>query len=162
MAGILGQAEPQAFSSCGVWMQMPTIFCQAGEGDDEWKMRDSGGAHGNSQNRYDAQRALGKNGAQINSVLIVGVKPVDPCQRQFLSATLNSSNHASFPAPSFAPRATYGRSVDGGVSIAPRPSQPNGGGSSATADSKGLRAAGAIASPAKSVVSKVIDLMFGI
>ncbi|KAK8935527.1 hypothetical protein KSP39_PZI013111 [Platanthera zijinensis] len=138
------------FEKCGaVLKHIP------GPGDANWM-------HILYQNRYDAQRALGKNGAQINSVLIVGVKPVDPCQRQYLSVTLNSSNHASFPAPSFAPRATYGRSVDGGASIAPRPSQPNGGRSSATADSKGLRAAGAIASPAKSVLSKVIDLMFGI
>lgn len=137
------------FEKCGtVLKHIP------GPGDANWM-------HILYQNRYDAQRALGKNGAQINSVLIIGVKPVDPSQRQYLSESLNGSNHASFPVSSFAPRATYGRRVDGGTSIAPRTNQPNGG-VAAAADSKGLRAAGAIASPAKSVVSKVIDLMFGI
>ena len=37
------------------------------------------------QNRSDAQKALNKNGMQLNGVLIVGVKSLDPIQRQALN-----------------------------------------------------------------------------
>ncbi|XP_020585090.1 nuclear pore complex protein NUP35 [Phalaenopsis equestris] len=129
--------------------------------------RDANWMHILYQNRYDARRALGKNGAQINSVLIIGVKPVDYAQRQYLDERLNSSNHASLLIPSFSPRTTYGRSTSSsiaasGIGVTARPNTHlNGGGAFAT-DGKGQRSTGAIASPAKSVVSKVMDLMFGI
>ncbi|KAL0906188.1 hypothetical protein M5K25_024662 [Dendrobium thyrsiflorum] len=127
--------------------------------------RDANWMHVLYQNHYDAQRAIGKNGAQINSVLIIGVKPVDYAQRQYLDERHNSSNQASLLIP-FTPRTSYSRSTSasmasGGVVSARPNSHLNGGGASAT-DSKGQRPTGAIASPAKSVVSKVIDLMFGI
>ncbi|PKA63389.1 hypothetical protein AXF42_Ash005284 [Apostasia shenzhenica] len=126
--------------------------------------RDANWMHILYQNRYDAQRALGKNGTQINSVLIVGVKAVDPVQRLYLHEMLTNSSHGSFMNYSFTPRSTFGRmgsstliASDAGTRLK---SLPNGG-SSAAVDGKGQRSNGAIASPAKSMVSKFIDLMFG-
>ncbi|CAA6666035.1 unnamed protein product [Spirodela intermedia] len=93
-------------------------------------------------NRYDAQKALLKNGTQINSVLIVGVKAVDPSQRGFLNEKPNGGSQIGFMVslPSQAPTRKG--------AAHPPPSA--------------AAAAGAIASPAKSVVSKIMDLMFGI
>ncbi|KAM0945740.1 putative RNA-recognition motif (RRM) domain, nucleoporin, NUP53 [Dioscorea sansibarensis] len=122
--------------------------------------RDANWMHILYQNRYDAQKALQKNGMHINSVLIVGVKPVDHMQRQYLDAKINSSGLGGFTA-SLHPLSANGRSSDvfaiGGTS---RPSYLKAS-TTATADSK-PKSNGAIASPAKSVVSKVMDLMFGV
>ena len=52
------------------------------------------------QNRSDAQRALRKNGMQINGVLIVGVKPVDPMQRKALNEILNNDGFRTLHPPS--------------------------------------------------------------
>ncbi|KAL1298222.1 hypothetical protein AAHE18_18G016900 [Arachis hypogaea] len=41
------------------------------------------------------QKALNKNGMQLNGVLIVGVKPLDPMQRQALDERLNHQNDNS-------------------------------------------------------------------
>ncbi|KAG0502386.1 hypothetical protein HPP92_002458 [Vanilla planifolia] len=120
--------------------------------------RDANWMHILYQNGYDARRALAKNGVQINSVLIVGVKPVDPLQRQYLNEKLESSKHGGMVLPTFAPRAIYGRSS----SSASRPNGLANGGLATSIDGKGQRSTGSIASPAKSVVSKVVDLMFGI
>ncbi|KAI4387400.1 hypothetical protein MLD38_005238 [Melastoma candidum] len=102
------------------------------------------------QSRSDAQKALNKNGIQINGVLIVGVKPIDPIQRQALDE--RSKNQGFLPLPP-----STGRTFD---PIPPRSSSnpssiPNGNASS-------RQSGGAIASPAKSVVSKIMDLMFGV
>ncbi|KAJ6838589.1 putative nuclear pore complex protein NUP35 [Iris pallida] len=58
--------------------------------------RDANWMHILYQNSYDAQKAVGKNGMQLNSALIVGVKPVDPVQRQYLNEKLNGSAHGGF------------------------------------------------------------------
>lgn len=52
------------------------------------------------QNRADAQKALSKNGMQINEVLMVGVKPVDPMQRQALDERANKPGFMTLPPPS--------------------------------------------------------------
>ncbi|XP_077211281.1 mitotic phosphoprotein N' end (MPPN) family protein [Tasmannia lanceolata] len=103
------------------------------------------------QHRFDAQKALSKNGMQINGVLIVGVKPVDPVQRQFLNEKL-STNQGFMALPL---QQSGGSMAAGPLNASPRPHYLQ------TSDSN-RRSAGAIASPAKSVVSKVMDLMFGI
>jgi len=111
------------------------------------------------QNRYDAQKALGKNGVQLNSVLIIGVKPVDPVQRQYLNERLNSSTPGGFMV-SLPPQSTSAKSADlNPVAASHRPHYLQNGGTAT--NNGGRRATGAIASPAKSVVSKVMDLMFG-
>lgn len=102
------------------------------------------------QNRSDAQKALGKNGMQINGVLIVGVKPLDPMQRQALNERLNSQGFMTLPPPS-------GRNSElNSLRASPRPYYLQNGNTSAR------QSGGAIASPTKSVVSKIMDLMFGI
>lgn len=110
------------------------------------------------QNKYDAQKALGKNGMQLNSVLIIGVKPVDPVQRQYLNERLNSP-HGAFMV-SLPPQSATKKPA--GLSPAAASSHPqylqNDG---TTTTDVGHRSTGAIAVPAKSVVSRVMDLMFG-
>lgn len=103
------------------------------------------------QNRSDAQKALSKNGTQINGVLIVGVKPLDPMQRQSLNDKLNNQGFMPLPLPSST------KTTELNASRAPsRPYYLQNG--SATVRHSG----GAIASPTKSLVSKVMDLMFGV
>lgn len=102
------------------------------------------------QNRSDAQKALSKNGMQINGVLIVGVKPLDPMQRQALNERLNNQGFMTLPPPASS------RSLESNPSrVSPRPYYLQNGGNA-------RQSSGAIASPAKSVVSKIMDLMFGV
>ena len=111
------------------------------------------------QNRHDAQNALRKNGVQLNSVLIIGVKPVDPVQHQYLNERLNGNTHGGFMV-SLPPQSPAVKSAAlNPVAASPHPCYPQNGGT--TANDGGHRATGAIASPAKSVASKVVDLMFG-
>ncbi|KAL2493136.1 Nuclear pore complex protein [Abeliophyllum distichum] len=49
------------------------------------------------QNRFDARKALSKNGMEINGVLIVGVKLVDPMERQTLNERLNYQGFMPLP-----------------------------------------------------------------
>ncbi|CAG7877414.1 unnamed protein product [Brassica rapa] len=104
------------------------------------------------QNRSDAQKALSKTGMMINGVVIVGVKPVDPIQRQALNERLNNQGFMPLPPPSSTRdtefNAAWGASsrphyLQNGSAFSP---QPNG---------------GAMAVPSKSMVSKFVDLMFG-
>nr|XP_010915415.1 nuclear pore complex protein NUP35 isoform X2 [Elaeis guineensis] len=113
------------------------------------------------QSRYDAQKALAKNGVQLNSILIIGVKTVDPQQHQYLNESLNSSYHGGFMV-SLPSEATAGMSSAPRSQLGPpsRPYHLQNGSTAATKDSE--RRAGAIASPRKSIVSKVMDLMFGL
>ncbi|XP_020269281.1 nuclear pore complex protein NUP35-like [Asparagus officinalis] len=110
--------------------------------------RDANWMHILYQNRYDAQKALAKNGAQLNSVLIIGVKPVDPSQRQYLNEKVSINSNGGFmgslPSQSASKRSSTLSSV---------PLVKDGG---------GHRSTGAVASPVKSVVSRVMDLMFGL
>ncbi|KAK4269334.1 hypothetical protein QN277_022504 [Acacia crassicarpa] len=108
--------------------------------------RDSNWIHILYQNRSDAQKALTKNGMQINGALIVGVKSLDPLQRQALNERLANQGFMPLPPPSA--RTTEGNKFGS-------PSYLQNGNTSA-------RQTGAIASPAKSVVSKIMDLMFGV
>lgn len=102
------------------------------------------------QNHADAQKALNKNGMQINGILIVGVKPVDPMQRQALNERLNNQGFMPLPPPT-------SRSTD----LVPHRSSPHPYYLQNGTSSKN-QSGGAIASPAKSVVSKIMDLMFGV
>ncbi|KAL2939886.1 Nuclear pore complex protein NUP35 [Bienertia sinuspersici] len=102
------------------------------------------------QNRADARKALNKNGTQINGVLIVGVKLVDPSQRQALDERATNQGFMTLHGSS------SGFSSDQAPSQAiARPYYLQNGSNAAKQSS-------AIASPAKSVVSRVMDLMFGV
>lgn len=102
------------------------------------------------QNRSDAHKALNKNGVQINGVLIVGVKPVDPMHRQALDEKINNPGFMVIPpVPS---RTTELLATRGPVRTY---NLQNG-------NSNARQSGGTIASPSKSLVSKVMDLMFGV
>jgi nuclear pore complex protein Nup53 len=105
-----------------------------------------------------AQKALMKHAHQLNSVLIIGVKPVDPWQRQYLNENTkeNYQGSATVPFPS-QPVAASAFATRNGLAPLHSNSMPNG---SCHESSRG--ASGAIASPAKSVLSKAMDLMFGL
>lgn len=108
------------------------------------------------QNHADAQKALSKNGMQINGVLLVGVKPVDPMQRHALNERLNNNNQGFVPLPPpFA--AGSGKTTPESIpSFRTSHYLQNGSGNG------GRHSAGSVAEPTKSVVSKVMDLMFGV
>lgn len=102
------------------------------------------------QNRSGAQKALNKDGIQINGVLIVGVKPLDPMQRQALNERLNNQGFIPLPLPS-------ARNSEASTSKAlSRPYYLQNGNTTTR------QTGGTIASPTKSLASKIIDLMFGV
>ncbi|KAL8458328.1 hypothetical protein ACS0TY_035999 [Phlomoides rotata] len=113
--------------------------------------RDANWMHILYQNRSDAQKALSKNGMDINGVLIIGVKPVDPMQRQGLNDRLNNQGFMTL-----APASSNKNAESNGFKISPYPYYLQNGGSSAR------QSAGNMATPAKSVLSKLTDLMFGV
>ncbi|XP_076898347.1 nuclear pore complex protein NUP35-like [Bidens hawaiensis] len=112
--------------------------------------RDSNWMHILYQSRFDAQKALSKNGMQLNGAVIIGVKPVDPMQRQSLSDRLHNQGFMPMAPPTTTLKtdpiafnaSTRGYNLDGPMNV------PQSGGT--------------VAIPAKSMVSKVVDLMFGL
>lgn len=102
------------------------------------------------QNRFDAQKALSKNGTQINGVLLVGVKPLDPMQRQALDERHYNQGFMTLPPPS---------TKNSELNTYKAPTRPyyfqNG-------NTSVRQSGGAIASPTKSLASKIMDLMFGV
>ncbi|KAL3690538.1 hypothetical protein R1sor_016847 [Riccia sorocarpa] len=133
-------AVMREFEKCG-----PILTQVSGPGGANW-------IHIQYQNPYDAQKALQKNGIQLNGALIVGVKPLDPLQRQ---ALLDKIQRGGQPFTAPVPRQTskiYNASgKPSSWSQAPQPSE------SGTVS----RSVAAIASPAKSTLSKLVDIVFG-
>ncbi|KAH7547234.1 hypothetical protein FEM48_Zijuj01G0288100 [Ziziphus jujuba var. spinosa] len=113
--------------------------------------RDANWMHILYQNRSDAQKALSKNGMQINGILIVGVKPLDPMQRQALNDRLNNQGFMTLPPPSSAKNAEFNA-----LRASSHPHYLQNGNTTVR------QSGGAIASPTKSLVSKIVDLMFGV
>ncbi|KAJ9568344.1 LOW QUALITY PROTEIN: hypothetical protein OSB04_004310, partial [Centaurea solstitialis] len=107
--------------------------------------RDSNWMHVLYKSRYDAQKALSKNGMQLNGALIIGVKPVDPMQRQNLSDRLHTQGFMPLPPP---------KSDSVAFKANARPNYHQNG------PTNTAQSGGTMASPAKSVVSKIVDLMF--
>ncbi|KAJ3702260.1 hypothetical protein LUZ61_005965 [Rhynchospora tenuis] len=108
------------------------------------------------QSRYDAQKALAKHGLQLNNLLIIGVKQVDPLQCRYLNESSAERAPSPLPLTTISPLPANGPQS---VSALPQISfnlQNN------SITEKTRNASGAIASPSKSVVSRVLDLMFGI
>ncbi|XP_071731907.1 nuclear pore complex protein NUP35-like [Rutidosis leptorrhynchoides] len=112
--------------------------------------RDSNWMHILYQSRFDAQKALSKNGMQLNGALIIGVKPVDPILRQ--SLTDRQHNQGFMPLP---PPTTARKSDPIAFNASARSYHQNG-------NTNTSQSTGTMASPAKSVVSKIVDLMFGL
>lgn len=104
------------------------------------------------QNRADAHKALSKNGVPVNGVLIVGVKPVDPIQRQALNERANNQGFMPLPPPSYSLNSEQSL-----LNTGARPYYLQNG-----TTTNAVKQSGAIAFPEKSLVSKVMDLMFGV
>ncbi|XP_022724030.1 nuclear pore complex protein NUP35-like [Durio zibethinus] len=110
--------------------------------------RDANWMHILYLNRSDAQRALSKNRMQINGALIVGVKPVDPMQREALNERLNNQGFMTLPPPS-------SRTSEPSNFQPSRPHYLKNGNTNAR------QSGGAIANPTKSLGTKVMELLFG-
>lgn len=126
------------FEKCGVILKHVP-----GPGEANWM-------HILYQNRSDALKALSKNGMQINGILIIGVKTLDPMQRQALDDRFNNQGFMTLPPPS---TKTGELNAVGGLS---RPYYLQNGNTNVR------QSGGAIASPTKSLASKIMDLMFGV
>ncbi|KAF8715763.1 hypothetical protein HU200_026711 [Digitaria exilis] len=123
--------------------------------------RDGNWIHVLYQRSYDARKALQKNGIQLSSGLIVGVKPIDPVHRQQLDERLIGNNQGGFmvnlPSKSLALKST---GASNQLGTFPRPYDPKAN-TNVNRDA-GRRATGIVAAPAKSIVTNVMDLIFGI
>lgn len=126
------------FEKCGVILKHVS-----GPGDANWM-------HILYQNHYDAQKALQKNGMQINGILIIGVKYVDPRQRMALTEKTNNSLM-------ILPPESHGRAlaVNPSTKALSRPYYLQ-------SNEPIQRPQSTMASPSKSTISKIVDLMFGI
>ncbi|PQQ17458.1 nuclear pore complex protein NUP35 [Prunus yedoensis var. nudiflora] len=113
--------------------------------------RDANWMHILYQNYFDAQKALSKNGMQINGALIIGVKPLDPMQRHALNERINNQGFMTLP-----PQPAMKHAELNASRAPPRSYYLQNGNTSAR------QSGGSIASPTKSMVSKVMDLMFGV
>ncbi|GMI93781.1 hypothetical protein like AT3G16310 [Hibiscus trionum] len=110
--------------------------------------RDANWMHILYSKRSDAQRALGKNGMQINGVLIVGVKPVDPMQREALNGRLNNQGFMTLPS-------TSSRTSELNNFRPPRPYHLQ------NANANARQSEGPLAVPAKSLGNKVMEYLLG-
>ncbi|TQD95456.1 hypothetical protein C1H46_018941 [Malus baccata] len=112
--------------------------------------RDANWMHILYQSYSDAQKALSKNGMQINGALIIGVKPLDPMQRHALNERVNNQGFMTFP-----PQPSMKHAEVNASRAPPHPYYLQ------NVNTSTQKSGGVIASPAKSLVSKVMDLMFG-
>ncbi|XP_062181500.1 nuclear pore complex protein NUP35-like [Phragmites australis] len=137
------------FEKCGVILRH-----HSGPRDGNW-------IHILYQRTYDARKALQKNGIQLSSGLIVGVKPIDPVHRQQLDERFTGSNQGGFmvslPSKSLALKSTGASNQLGAL---PRPYDPKAN-TNVNRDA-GRPATRSVAAPAKSIVTNVMDLIFGI
>ncbi|KAG0573364.1 hypothetical protein KC19_VG171900 [Ceratodon purpureus] len=120
----------------------PLVDYVSGPGGANW-------VHIQYQNRLDAKKALLKDGMMLNGSLIVGVKSLDPSQRQVLT------DRRKQPASMTMARRTTGwgaANTSGQASQRPYYVQRT---------ENGPRSAGVLATPAKSTVSKFVDFVFG-
>ncbi|KAM0879153.1 hypothetical protein ACQ4PT_034466 [Festuca glaucescens] len=113
------------------------------------------------QHSYDARKALQRNGIQLSSGVIIGVKHIDPTHRQQLDDRFTGLNQGGFmvslPSKSLALKSTGASNRLGAL---PRPYDPKS--STNVVRDAGRRATGSVAAPAKSIVTNVMDLIFGI
>ncbi|KAG0594320.1 hypothetical protein M758_UG066500 [Ceratodon purpureus] len=126
----------RAFEKCG-----PILDHVSGPGGANW-------VHIQFQNRYDAKIALLKDGMLLNGYLIVGVKSLDPVQRQVLTDRREPTSMT------LAPRATGWGAANTSGQASHRPYYVQ-------RTENGPRSAGVLAAPAKSTISKFVDFVFG-
>ncbi|MCO5572376.1 hypothetical protein L7F22_026129 [Adiantum nelumboides] len=125
------------FEKCG-----PIVRHVPGPGGANW-------IHVQFQSKYDAKKALLRNGVQLNGALIVGVKLLDPLQRQALTEKNQRTVFNMLP-----PKTPTKGALATPLKASSRPYYLQ--------SSGGSHASGPIASPSKSIMSKVVDLVFGV
>uniref|UniRef100_A0A0D9WIS5 Nuclear pore complex protein NUP35 n=1 Tax=Leersia perrieri TaxID=77586 RepID=A0A0D9WIS5_9ORYZ len=110
---------------------------------------------------YDARKALQKNGIQLSSGVIIGVKPIDAMHRQQLDERSTEIKQGGFMV-SLPPKSlvSKGTGASNQLGAMPRPYDPKAN-TNGTRDVS-RRATGSLAAPAKSLVTNVMDLIFGI
>ncbi|KAG8067968.1 hypothetical protein GUJ93_ZPchr0005g14294 [Zizania palustris] len=137
------------FEKCGVILQH-----HSGPRDGNW-------IHILYQCSYDAQKALQKNGIQLSSGVIIGVKRIDPMHRQQLDDRFSRNKQGGFmvslPSKSLVLK---GVGASNQLGALPRPYDPKA--STNAIRDAGRRATGSVAAPTKSLVTNVMDLVFGI
>ncbi|RZS00233.1 hypothetical protein BHM03_00029906, partial [Ensete ventricosum] len=112
------------------------------------------------QNPYEAQMALKKNGMQLNSLLMIAVKPIDPMHRQHLDETSDRINRGSSMVSLPSKSTTLNSSSTATPStVLTRARHPKT--TSRSATDTGNPVPESIATPATSALSKVMDLIFG-
>lgn len=125
------------FEKCG-----PIVDHVSGPGGANW-------IHIQYQNRYDAKKALLKDGMLLNGSLIVGVKSLDLAQRQIL--TSRQEHPASMILP---PRSTGWGAANASGQVSQRPYYVQ-------RTENGSRSSGVLAMPEKSTVTKFVEFVFG-
>ncbi|XP_044972757.1 nuclear pore complex protein NUP35-like [Hordeum vulgare subsp. vulgare] len=134
------------FGKCGVILR----HC-SGPRDGNW-------IHILYQHQYDALRALEKNGIQLFSGVAVGVKITDPVQLQ-MDEKMSGSNYKGFMVSLPSKSSIQNARASSNLGNLPRPYDPKAG-------RNGNRdmgcSTGSVAMPAKSVLAKTMDLIFGI
>uniref|UniRef100_A0A0E0L4R7 peptidyl-tRNA hydrolase n=1 Tax=Oryza punctata TaxID=4537 RepID=A0A0E0L4R7_ORYPU len=110
---------------------------------------------------YDARKALQKNGVQLSSGVIIGVKPIDPMHRQQLDERFTGNKQGGFMV-SLPPKSLVlkGTGASNQLGALPRPYDPKA--NTNVIRDANRRATGSVAAPAKSLVTNVMDLIFGI
>uniref|UniRef100_A0A0E0A1Q6 Nuclear pore complex protein NUP35 n=1 Tax=Oryza glumipatula TaxID=40148 RepID=A0A0E0A1Q6_9ORYZ len=110
---------------------------------------------------YDARKALQKNGVQLSSGVIIGVKPIDPMHRQQLDERFAGNKQGGFMV-SLPPKSLVlkGTGASNQLGALPRPYDPKA--NTNVIRDANRRATGSVAAPAKSLVTNVMDLIFGI
>ncbi|KAL6618915.1 hypothetical protein ACP70R_034054 [Stipagrostis hirtigluma subsp. patula] len=137
------------FEKCGVILRH-----HSGPRDGNW-------IHILYQRSYDARKALQKNGIQLSSGLIVGVKLIDPVHRQQLDERSIGSNKGGFMVSLPSKSLTLNsKGASNQLGALPRPYDPKA--NTNVVRDGGRRATGSVAAPAKSIVTNVMDLIFGI
>lgn len=110
---------------------------------------------------YDARKALQKNGVQLSSGVIIGVKPIDPMHRQQLDERFAGNKQGGFMV-SLPPKSLVlkGTGASNQLGALPRPYDPKA--NTNVIRDANRRATGSVAAPAKSLVTNMMDLIFGI
>ncbi|XP_048568089.1 nuclear pore complex protein NUP35-like [Triticum urartu] len=110
------------------------------------------------QHQYDARRALEKNGIQLFSGVAIGVKITDPAQLQ-MDEKMSESNYKGFMVSLPSKSSIQNAGASSNLGDLPRPYDPKAG---RNINRDMGCSTGSVAMPAKSVLVKTMDLIFGI
>lgn len=110
------------------------------------------------KHQYDARRALEKNGIHLLSGVAIGVKITDPVQLQ-MDEKMSGSNYKGFMVSLPSKSSIQNAGASSNLGDLPRPYDPRAG---TNVNTDMGCSTGSVAMPAKSVLVKTMDLIFGI